>query len=94
MKKTYRVPVLGFINTEIDVQANSIEEAIKLTYKEMNEDTSRFQLNFYYDTIEDDVEEVDVEAEREEYELRLKDYRKALKEIEVAKALREIQECA
>ena len=32
MKKTYRVPVLGFINTEIDVQANSIEEAIKLTY--------------------------------------------------------------
>ena len=85
MKKTYRVPVLGFINTEIDVQANSIEEAIKLTYKEMNEDTSRFQLNFYYDTIEDDVEEVDVEAEREEYESRLKDYRKAL---------REIQECA
>ncbi len=60
----------------------------------MNEDTSRFQLNFYYDTIEDDVEEVDVEAEREEYESRLKDYRKALKEIEVAKALREIQECA
>ena len=63
MNKTYRVPVLVYINTEIDVQANSIEEAIKLTYKEMNEDTSRFQLNFYYDTIEDDVEVVDATIE-------------------------------
>ena len=57
--KTYRVPVLGFINTEIRVQANSIEEAIKLTYKEMDEDTSRFHPKFHYDTIEADVEEVD-----------------------------------
>ena len=60
--KTYRLPVKGFINTEIDVQANSKEEAIQLSYKKMNEDTSRFQLNFYYDTWEEDVEEVDVEV--------------------------------
>ena len=74
--KTYRLPVKGFINTKIDVQANSKEEAIQLSYKKMQEDTSRFQLNFYYDTWEEDVEEVDVEAEEREYEEMKKLYKK------------------
>ena len=75
--KTYRLPVKGFINTEIDVQANSKEEAIQLSYKKMNEDTSRFQLNFYYDTWEEDVEEVDVEAEEREHKIDMERYREA-----------------
>ncbi len=75
--KTYRLPVKGFINTEIDVQANSKEEAIQLSYKKMNEDTSRFQLNFYYDTWEEDVEEVDVEAEERQHKIDMERYREA-----------------
>lgn len=82
--KTYRVPVRGHLNTSIDVQANSEEEAIQTSYKEMENDTSKFQINFYCDTYEDEVEEVDVEAEEREYEEMKKLYKKALKEREVA----------
>ena len=82
--KTYRVPVRGHINTWTDVQANSEEEAIELSYKEMDNDTSKFGINFYYDTEKDEVEEVDVEAEEREYEEWKKLYKKALKEREVA----------
>ena len=82
--KTYRVPVEGFIRTQIDVQATSKEEAIQLTYKEMMNDTSKFQINFHYDTFEEDIEEVDVEAEEREYEERKRLYKKALEEREVA----------
>ncbi len=84
--KTYRVPVRGHLNTSIDVQANSEEEAIQTSYKEMENDTSKFQINFYCDTYEDEVEEVDVEAEEREYEQmrKLIEEHRRLKEREVA----------
>lgn len=84
--KTYRVPIRGDLNTWIDVKANSEEEAIELSYKEMDNDTSKFGINFYYDTEEDEVEEVDVEAEEREYEemKKLIEEHRRLKEREVA----------
>ena len=84
--KTYRVPIRGDLNTWIDVKANSEEEAIELSYKEMDNDTSIFGINFYCDTYEDEVEEVDVEGEKREYEemRKLIEEHRRLKEREVA----------
>lgn len=63
--KTYIVPVDGNVKTEIEVEATSKEEAIQLTYKELWDDnTSRFHINWFFDTCEEDVEEVDVESEK------------------------------
>ena len=63
--KTYRLPVRGLIGGEIDVQANSKEEAIQLSYEKMNEidiNTPIIEHHFYYDTFVDDVEEVEEEV--------------------------------
>ena len=63
--KTYRVPVRGLIGGEIDVQANSKEEAIDLSYEKINEldnNSPIIRHHFYYDTFVDDVEEVDEEV--------------------------------
>lgn len=68
------------------IMLNILEEVIETSYKEMENDTSKFQVNFYCDTEEDEVEEVDVEAEEREYEemKKLIEEHRRLKEREVA----------
>ena len=58
-KKKYRVPMTGRVDTEIEVYATNKQDAIKLAYEESEKDTFRPDINLYYDTTEEDVEEID-----------------------------------
>ena len=58
-KKKYRVPMTGRVDTEIEVYATNKQEAITVAYEESEKDDFCPSINFYRDTYEEDVEEVD-----------------------------------
>ena len=58
--KTYEVPLEGKVFYEVEVIAQSKEEAIQMAYKQAREDNLKNEIyvNFYFDTEVDDFEEV------------------------------------
>ena len=65
-EKKYRVPLLGRVDTEIEVSATNKKEALAVAYEESEKDTFRPFINFYRDTLEDEVEEIEEADELKE----------------------------